>query len=204
MVFPTYMNASGEEQKLEFSRPFDVRCSTFFACTPRGSMVKLAFSPYGYQVHEALHAAGYAPALLGYSHKPAIGADAVVMEYLPPPSGNENGWTTLFDLSVANAALVHNKKELILEKLKAILLVLKNSNLVHGDLRSNNLMVYGTRFNIVEPVQLKAIDMEWAGKQGEVCYPDNRNSQVGYPGEAGKYIGLGDDAQMVEMWAALV
>jgi hypothetical protein len=142
--------------------------------------------------------------LLGYSRKPAIGADAVVMEYLPHPSSNENGWTTLFDLSVANAALVHNKKELILEKLKAILLVLKNSNLVHGDLRSNNLMVYGTRFNIVEPVQLKAIDMEWAGKQGEVCYPDNRNLQVGYPGEAGKYIGLGDDAQMVEMWAALV
>ena len=192
------------EQELEFLHSFDARCSTYFALTPPVSMVKVAFRPYGYEVHKALHSQGYAPALLGFSRRPAIGADAIVMEYLPPPTNNTDGWITLFDLSAVNPVLVHEKKQKIQQELDEMILFLTNSSFVHGDLRSNNIMIFGTFSNIVEPIQLKAIDMEWAGKAGVVCYPTNRNSKVGYPGEAGGCIDSGHDAQMVTKWLAQV
>jgi len=163
-------------------------------------MVKLAFVPYGYDVHTTLHTAGFAPTLLGCSDKPAIRASAVVMEYLPPPSNSEPGWITLFDLFERDPALVREKKDLIQAQLQAILLILSHSTFVHGDLRSNNLMIYCTLNTIVEPVRVNAIDMEWAGKLGEACYLEDRNPAVGYPGEAASYIGPRDDAQMIDHW----
>jgi len=83
MVFPIYMNSFKKEQKLDLSHPFDARCSTFFAHTIYG---KTCLLPY--EVHKALHTAGYAPDLLGCSHRPAI--CAVVIEYLTP-TGSEDG-----------------------------------------------------------------------------------------------------------------
>ena len=200
LVFSTFMDTSGKECKLEFSHPFDSRCSTFFAITPPESMVKLTFVPYGYVVHEALETAGYAPKLLGRSHKPAISAEIIVMEYLLPPTNGKPGWITLFDLVTKHPALVDQKSDLIQAQLDAIVLVLKGSKLVHGDLRSNNLMIFCTLTAIVEPVQVKAVDMEWAGRVGEVYYPVDRNEAVGYPGKAGELIGSRDDDQMARQW----
>jgi serine/threonine-protein kinase RIO1 len=101
------------------------------------------------------------PKLLGRSHKPAISAEIIVMEYLLPPTNGKPGWITLFDLVTKHPALVDQKSGLIQVQLDAIVLVLKGSKLVHGDLRSNNLMIFCTLATIVEPVQVKAVDMEW-------------------------------------------
>jgi len=163
-------------------------------------MVKLAFLPYGHDVHEALHAAGFAPKYLGRSDKPEIGASVIIMEYLTPPSTSEPGWVTLFDLFQKDPALVRKKKELINIQLCALLDILKCFNFVHGDLRSNNLMIYCTLDTIMEPVRVNAVDMEWSGKLGTACYPEDRNPLVGYPGTAAGCIGPGDDAKMIEHW----
>ena len=163
-------------------------------------MVKLAFLRYGFDVHNVLHAQHYAPALLGSSRKPEIGAIAVVMEYLAPPKYNAPGWITLFDLFQKNPALVRKKADLIYAELVKVIRILSESKLVHGDLRSNNLMIYGTFDTIMEPIKVNVIDMEWAGRLGEAYYPEDRNPAVGYPGEAASCIGLGDDAHMVNIW----
>jgi len=195
-----FTDLSGKICKLEISHPFDCRCSTFFTTTPPQSMAKLTFLPYGYDVHKALYDEDFAPALLGSSCKPEIGAVVVVMEYLAPPTDTVPGWITLFDLFQQRPALVHEKKESIRAKLDEIVLILKHSKFVHGDLRSNNLMICCTFDTIMDPVRVKAIDMEWAGKLGEACYPDDRNEEVGYPGKAASPIGSGDDAYMVNLW----
>jgi len=202
VVFSSYTDETTKKIcLLEISKPFDTRCSTFFTTTPLGSMVKLAFLPYGYDVHKALHAQGLAPTLYGRSHKPVIGADIVVMEYLPPPTPHGPGWRTLHYFHDKHPALVREKKDAIWVQLNAIVSTLKGLGFVHGDLRPNNLMIHVTQDTIVDPVTVKAVDMEWAGKVGVACYPEDRNDIVGYPGEAAGLIGPDDDTYMVgQLW----
>lgn len=190
------------EESLVFDRPFDSRCSTFFATMPKGCMVKLAFRPYGYAVHSALQAAQLAPELRGFSKKPEIGADAIVMQYLPPPARNIPGWVTLHDLAVNHRQLVFEERTEIHSRLKKIVSLLKGLDFVHGDLRPNNLMikVVGAGNAFVQPITVNVIDMEWAGKVGEAYYPGDRNGAVGYPGNAGGPIGADDDGRMVQSW----
>jgi hypothetical protein len=54
---------------------------------------------------------------------------------------------------------------------------------------------------IEKPVSIKVIDFEWADTLGRAYYPQDRNENAGYPGEAGAQIGLDDDTFMVEKWA---
>lgn len=165
-------------------------------------MAKLAFRPYGYVVHHALQAEQFAPELHGHSQKPEIGADAIVMEYLSPPTPDKSGWVTLYDLTISHYQMVFEKRVEIHGRLRKIVSILKSLDLVHGDFRPNNLMIKvvagGNAF--VEPITVNAIDMEWAGKVGEAYYPGDRNGAVGYPGHAGGCIGADDDACMVQSW----
>jgi hypothetical protein len=163
-------------------------------------MAKLCFHPYGEEVHKALFPRGLAPAFLGSSCKPAIGASVIVMEFLPLPTVDQPGWHTLHYFDTIHPELVHEKKDAIWEQLAAILSTLKELHLVHGDLRSNNLMIHVTQDAIVVPIQLKAIDMEWGGKVGVACYPADRNDVVGFPGKAAHVIGSTDDEVMVKSW----
>ena len=95
---------------------------------------------------------------------------------------------------------MHKKADLIYAELVKIIQILLESKLVHGDLCSNNLMIYGTFDTIMEPIKVNTIDIEWAGRLGEAYYPEDQNPGVGYPGEAASCIGLGDNAQMVKIW----
>jgi len=162
-------------------------------------MVKLAFRPYGYEVHTALQSKGFAPKLLGRSQKQEIGADAIVMHYLSPPTANEPGWVTLHDLAFA---LVFQERAGIYEKLMEIVSLLKGLNLVHGDLRPNNLMIKVAEGGgaLVQPITVNAIDMEWAGRVSEAYYPADRNETVGYPGDAAGPIRADDDCHMIQCW----
>ena len=126
--------------------------------------MKLAFRPYGYEVHNLLHAEGFAPKLHGSSKKPEINTDAIVMEYLPPPTDDQPGWQTLHDVFMESPQLVVQGREAIRERLLAIVALLKRSYMVHGDLRSNNIMIKVTAKGsaLVQPITVNAIDMEWA------------------------------------------
>ena len=163
-------------------------------------MAKVSFLPYGIEVHRALSARGLAPTLLGYSQILVIGADVVVMEYLAPPTAERSGWSTLHDFYSDHAELVREKKDAIWEQLTMIVSTLKDLSFVHGDLRSNNLMIHVTQDAIVVPVTVKAIDMEWAGEVGVACYPEDRNNAAGFPGEEAGLIGPEDDEYMVKCW----
>ena len=167
-------------------------------------MVKVIFRPYGYGVHDLLHAEGFAPKLCGHSERPEIGADAVVMEYLPPPNDDKPGWETLHDLFSHSFTrqLVVRERVGIRDKLLEIVSLLQKLHMIHGDFRPSNLMIKVTAncAGLVQPVRVMVVDMEWAGKVGEAYYPLDRNETVGYPGKASCRIGADDDVYMVNRW----
>ena len=162
-------------------------------------VAKLVYSHYGLVVHQALQAVHQAPELYGWSHKPGIQACVYIMDFLHPPSFVLPGWYTLADLCIK--AMVATKVDVIYPVLKNIVSHLSNLGLVHGDLRPNNLMIKmeDCAF-IVEPVEIKVVDFEWAGNVNIACYPHNRNEKIGYPGKPGGPIGRDDDLYMINKW----
>ena len=84
------------------------------------------------------------------------------------------------------------------EALDGIIGKLESKNYVHGDLRSNNIMI---RTNVKEKsVDLRVIDFDWAGEAGQVCYPEERNREIRWPGEAGGPIEQDHDSKIVDFW----
>ena len=162
-------------------------------------VAKLVAEQYGSEVHQAL-APNFAPTFFGCSSKPGLNYSVYLMEYLPPPSHQCEGWMPLSNLRTgfASSGGVENK---IFDVLRQIVGWLREHNYVHGDLRSNNLMIkMRNLYSIEDPVVIKVVDFEWAGRVGLARYPEDRNEEVGYPGEAGAPIGPDDDREMVEQW----
>ena len=80
--------------------------------------------------------------------------------------------------------------------------------LVHGDLRANNVMV---KVNAKKEPAVRAdgslylmlVDFEWSGKAAEVYYPGARNDEIKgikWPAEIGRAIEQGHDRALVESW----
>jgi len=131
---------------------------------------------------------GLAPKLYGYAE--ADGAPtAYVMEYLGPPT-----WQTLYQFFESDTAAVDPTQ--LQEAVEGILKMLDTKDYVHGDLRTNNIMIQTNE----KCVDLKVIDFDWAGKAGEVCYPAERNTDIQWPGEAGAPILKEHDSEMVDSW----
>ncbi|KZT06283.1 uncharacterized protein LAESUDRAFT_628715, partial [Laetiporus sulphureus 93-53] len=128
-------------------------------------VVKLVNDSYGEEVHQLLARHNLAPALYGYA-RPEGAPAAYVMEYL------DENWRSLFDLLRRDSSRPFHQA--IYASLQRALDLLKEENLVHGDLRSNNIMV---RITDGEP-QIKIIDYDWAGKAGQVRYPAARNESL--------------------------
>ena len=136
-------------------------------------VAKLAYGQYGWEAHQSL--APELPKLFGRSKSDA-NVVVYVMEYLPRPKHDRPGWIMLFDLADNLAAA---RLEEISQLLQAILTRLKNSGFVHGDLRPNNLMIKMAGDQIAEPLDIKVVDFEWAGRLNEALmsrrplYPRN-------------------------------
>ena len=80
---------------------------------------------------------------------------------------------------------------------------LERANLVHGDLRSNNLMVHVNANGSVldgEDVWIKVIDFDWSGQSGEVVYPTARNTGLWWPAGVAEEIVIGHDQAVVKRW----
>ena len=127
-------------------------------------LVKLVYGRYGTEVHDELAKILLAPRLFGTLAIPGAPI-AIAMEHLQPPSPGKEGWVTLFSLgknieSDAQRGLALAVHEIVQK--------LEQANLVHGDLRLNNLMVHvngdGKILLVDGKARIKVIDFDWSGK----------------------------------------
>lgn len=137
---------------------------------------------YGTEAHKAWAAAGLAPKLLE-EHLVAGMWHQVVMEYLPPELPDASGWLTMrYLMQPVEEQLKNAPQQLVLAPQKMPHLIQQAKQLlddahavsvsglpaVHGDARPENIMVHVLE---QEVLQLKLIDMDWAGAAGRVVYP---------------------------------
>ena len=188
---------NGEVGFLTFvSRPNDAYKRLFLAtltsCSIPGLqvLVKLVPRSYSRDVHKHMADNGLAPELYGYAEVDGA-PTAYVMEYLDPSS-----WQTLYEFFESDTTAVDATQ--LQEAVESILKMLDSKDFVHGDLRTNNIMI---RTDVIEKcVDVKVIDFDWAGKAGEVCYPAERNTDIQWPGEAGAPILKEHVSEMVHSW----
>ncbi|KAG8948546.1 hypothetical protein FRC00_008564 [Tulasnella sp. 408] len=202
-VYKSFKTSEQKEVPITFTRPHPGTPLMFIA-TSAGYpdlLAKFAVNhPYGADVQTLLHKAGLAPRYYGrIEHDGNLTGH--VMDYLPPPSEDSSGWITLHDF--AKEKDFRRASESIGNALDTIISLLREGNVVHGDLRSNNIMirVNSKRF-AEEPVSLHVVDFDWAGKAGDsdVRYPLTLNSQIVWPGESGSPILQDHDDKMVKLW----
>ncbi|KAG7380140.1 hypothetical protein PHYPSEUDO_007685 [Phytophthora pseudosyringae] len=137
---------------------------TFEAQTESGLQVIVKLSrTYSKEVHEYCANAGVAPTLLHYEVL-VNGWIFVVMEKLE----------AVLLAEVLGTGTV--TKSTLESKVRRIQRLLRPQNYVHGDLRESNLMWEESRN------ELKMIDFDWAGKDGEAFYPPFLNTEVKWPG----------------------
>jgi len=135
---------------------------------------------------------GLTPKLYGYAEMEGA-PTAYVMEYLDP-----SVWQILYQLSKSKEKLKKPTVSQLRGALQEIITVLDEKNYVHGDLRSNNIMI---RTDVMDKsVELKVVYFDWAGKAGQVHYPEEWNREIRWPGEAGGPIDQNHDSKMVDFW----
>ena len=126
---------------------------------PHGQSVFIKFCrSYSFAAHQAMAAAGYAPALLGFEQL-LQGWLLVVQQFVDAVS-----WDEMVDKPV--------------ESLKAAVHALHAAGFVHGDLRGCNILVAAGAVSL--------IDFEWAGNVGKAIYPYFMNHvDIQWPDGAG-------------------
>jgi len=163
-------------------------------------LVKLVYGRYGTEVHDELAKILLAPRLFGTLAIPGAPI-AIAMEHLQPPSPGKEGWVTLFSLgknieSDAQRGLALAVHEIVQK--------LEQANLVHGDLRLNNLMVHvngdGKILLVEGKARIKVIDFDWSGKRGQVAYPRWCNEKIVWPAQIGDSILPYHDRTLVGRW----
>ena len=195
----TLLEQKGEKGTLTFvSRPNYAYKRLFYATLSSPSipdlqvLVKLVPRFYSRYVHKHMADNGLAPKLYGYAEMEGA-PTAYVMEYLDP-----SVWQTLYQLSKSKEK---PRKPMVSQQrgaLQEIITALDEKNYVHGDLRSNNIMI---RTDVMDKsVELKVVDFDWAGKAGQVHYPAEWNREIRWPGEAGGPIDQDHDSKMVDFW----
>jgi len=126
---------------------------------PHGQSVFIKFCrSYSTAAHQAVAAAGYAPALLGYEQL-VQGWWLIGQEFVDAVP-----WDEMVDKPV--------------EPLKAAVRALHAAGFVHGDLRGCNILVAASAVYL--------IDFEWAGPVGTATYPYFMNhADIQWPDGAG-------------------
>lgn len=143
----------------------------------------IAGGQYGFAAHQKMAEAGYSPALHGVVAVKGA-PTAYIMEYLSP----DQGWKSVHDY------IVRSKRGLELSEFNDLLRVMEGANIVHGDLRPNNIMMRkkDDRF------ELQVIDFDRSGSSGEVEYPPLRNENIPWPDKVGSPIVIGHDRTLLQ------
>jgi hypothetical protein len=178
---------------------------------------------YGRDVHEFLSDENMAPKLYDIKTpipKRFLGRTTlekyVYMEYLAPPSDTSpKGWISLHDLGVNHVEVALANKNTIIQAVRHITHTLRKAKYVHGDFRTNNLLIYvdisSSSCTLIPRTDtglpfIKVIDFDWSGhpstveQPNTIRYPPHRNPQVRWPGNDGWHIGAGDDDLMIDYW----
>jgi serine/threonine protein kinase len=155
-------------------------------------VVKLART-YGVDAHQHLYLKDLAPKLLAYSKQAGI-PTAYVIELLPPP------WITLQRLGANQPDLWVQHQEEIYKAVQQAIQCMLEGGFVHGDLRSNNIMIDAETLKNRSMAHIKLMDFDWSGKAGAVFYPASRNRSIKWPGLPAGPIRLEDDAELLGSW----
>ena len=195
----TLLEPEGEKGTLTFVSRANVVYQRLFLATLSSPsipglqvLVKLVPRSYSQDVHKHMADNGLAPKLYSYAEVKDV-PTAYVMEYLDPSI-----WQTLHQLSKPKNKPNKPTANQLRGTLQKIIAALDEKKYVHGDLRSNNIMI---RTDVMDKsVELKVVDFDWAGKAGQVYYPAERNEEIQWPDEAGGPIGQDHDSKMVNSW----
>ncbi|KAJ2921962.1 hypothetical protein H1R20_g15134, partial [Candolleomyces eurysporus] len=109
-------------------------------------------------------------------------------------------WVTLYSLAENNPSDFEQCSQGILNKLKYAITVLKRQGYVHGDFRSNNIMINANMLGDEGKVDIKIVDFDWSGKAQEAHYPGSRNPSIPWPGIPGGPVEQGDDEALLWSW----
>jgi serine/threonine protein kinase len=153
-------------------------------CEPNKCVVKFA-RRYSEASHRLLASHDSAPALVQCIRLSTEWV-AIVMAW--------SNYEVLDDLE-----LTKDEQKKVLEKVKEIVQILHNQGLVHGDIRTTNILVDLSSL-ASEEVKIHFLDFDWAGRIGEAKYPIGINREtVRRPEEAegGKLITVQHDYEMV-------
>ncbi|DBA86086.1 TPA: hypothetical protein ACH3X1_005606 [Trebouxia sp. C0004] len=142
---------------------------------------------YGVEAHDAWARAGIVPELLAEPRQVAQSWQQISMEYLAPEMPDSSGWVTMRFLmqSVAKQAehasgsltLAPDHLPQMLDRAKHLVrsahkVIVSDSHFAHGP---DNIMV---RIKDNAVMDLKLIDMDWAGVVGTVRYPSLLNTKT--------------------------
>jgi serine/threonine protein kinase len=196
-VFETFGNETVEltiNSRAPFNGSQDPHRNLLFLGTspisPRQVLIKFIVGErYGIDAHTTLANAGFAPALHGMV-KVEGAPTAYVMDYLSP----YDGWKSLHEHSRQH----HDVKSHILAPLEHLFAEMKKHNIVHGDLRPNNIMI--RRKEAEDDYELKVIDFDWAGESGKVNYPWCRNEDIRWPGQPNDPIVISHDRTLLNSY----
>ena len=158
--YPTSFTASHGSGQVHFRYVQRLSCLCFKGVIqPHGQSVFIKFCrSYSTAAHQAMAAAGCAPALLGFEQL-VQGWWLIVQEFVDAVP-----WDEVVDKPV--------------EPLKAAVRALHAAGFVHGDLRGCNILVAASAVYL--------IDFEWAGLVGTVTYPYFMNhADIQWPDGAG-------------------
>ena len=177
-------------------------------------LVKFTQQRYGTATHKAWAAAGLVPQLVDEPIKLPGGWLQIQMEYLSPNiEQGVSGWLTLSYLLKRPPLLTKHLEKLLpsprarqsLIPRARQLLEAAHSQLVdgraaaHGDARPDNILVLMRQGEIVD---LKLIDLDWAGLVGEAKYPILLNTKaIQWPEgvEAGAPLSQAHDLQLLDL-----
>lgn len=127
-------------------------------------LVKIVQGNYGYEAHKITAESGFSPKLFGMAKLDGV-PTAYAMELL---SGSDD-WQHLHHRFIYTPTLEHFEK--LKDQIDQFLALMEKHNLVHGDLRANNIFIRVDG----KKVELRVLDWDWAGVQGTVRYPLDRN-----------------------------
>lgn len=184
-IYNQFKNSDGLMVDLTFMSPFNYRTGSpsyplFLAKvkaagTSDGNeeevLVKLVQGNYGKDAHRVAAESGLAPKLYGVASLDGA-PSAYIMEHL---SGRA-GWRHPEANSIYLPTREHFKK--LQAEIRRLLVCLQDHQLVHGDLRPNNMFIRVQDDN----VELRVVDWDWAGPQGTARYPIDLNPNADLPG----------------------
>jgi len=128
-------------------------------------LVKFA-QEYSEEAHRKCFELGLAPKLWAVNNL-QLGWKIIIMEYLEE-------YKTLYAL---DSRIFPQTENAVRNAVKLI----HDSNYVHGDLRDGNIMV---KYEDGE-ADIKIVDFDWAGKEGEAKYPESLNPTIDWHPDAG-------------------